>query len=109
MAAINSFPFFKRVNEAKISDVYRSHANTDASIEVKGDASAFNLEVQACIDIEDAENWVTLGVIDENSYDILNAISKPGIYSFSVMGKNVRVKINSVSGGDLTVTGKFLY
>lgn len=109
MAAVNGFPFFKNVEEAKISDVYKSHANTDASIEVKGSASAFNLEVQACIDIEQPENWITLAVIDESSYDILNAVSKPGIYSFSVMGKNVRVKINSISGGDLTVVGKFLY
>ena len=109
MAAINSFPFFKKESEAKISDVYRSHANTDATIEVKGSATAFNLEVQACIDIEEEENWITLGVIDENSYEILNVVAKAGIYTFNAMGKNVRVKINSISGGDITVVGKFLY
>ena len=109
MNAIEGFPFFEEETSAKVSDVFVSHVYTDASIEVKGDAS-FTIEVQGCIDRnkEREIEWTTLCVVDESNFDTLTSITKPGIYSFSAMGKGIRVEIKNISGGKVTVVGKFL-
>lgn len=108
MNVIQGFPFFKEVTSAGESDAFCSHCYTDGTIEFKGTATSFSAEIQACIDIESAENWVTLCVVDESNFNTLNTISAKGLYSFNAMGKSIRVKLNSISGGNLTVVGKFL-
>lgn len=108
MNVIQGFPFFKEVTQASTSASFNSHCYTDGSIEFKGSASSFSAEIQGCIDTESTENWITLCVVDESSFNTMNTISSKGIYSFGAMGKSIRVKINSISGGDLTVIGKFL-
>ena len=108
MSAINAFPFFRKVEEAGISDAFYSHAYTDATVEVKGTATSFEVEIQGCLDKEE-ENWITLCLVDESDYETLNKVTAAGLYSFSAMGKGIRVKINSISGGYLTIVGKFLY
>lgn len=48
-------------------------------------------------------------VTNESDFTTLNSMTNKGLYSFSLMGKNrIRVKVESVSGGYLTVTGKFV-
>ena len=108
MNAIQNFKFFDEAAAAGESNVFISHCYTDATIEIKGDATAFNVEVQACIDIETEPEWTTLCVVDESNFNTLTSLTAKGLYSFSAMGKSVRVKINSVSGGSLTIVGKFL-
>ena len=108
MSAIQVFAFFKEATVAGESEIFSSYRYTDGAIEVRGSATAFSLEIQGCLDIEGGPNWTTLCVVDESDFNTLNAITSTGIYSFSAMGKHIRVKINSISGGNLTVIGKFL-
>ena len=108
MNSIQGFPFFRGATEAGESDVFMSHVYTDGTIEIKGSATSFEVEIQACIDRETEENWITLSVVDESDFSIKNTIEEAGLYSFNAMGKAIRVKINSISGGDLTAVGKFL-
>ena len=108
MNVIENFVFFKKTEAPGESNAFTSHCYTDGTIEFKGSATAFNAEIQACIDREEALSWVTLCVVDESNFDTLTSLTAKGLYSFNAMGKSVRVKINSISGGDLTVVGKFL-
>ena len=108
MSAINNFVFFRDQSSAGESNVFWSHSYTDGTIEIKGSATSFDVEIQGCIDKESTENWITLAVVDENSLAIKTTIEDAGLYSFNAMGKGIRVKINSVSGGELTIVGKFL-
>ena len=108
MNAIQGFPFFKGATAAGESDAFVSHCYTDGTIEFKGSATSFSAEIQGCIDREGTPNWVTLKVVNESTFDLVTDVEAAGLYSFNAMGKAIRVKINSISGGDLTVTGKFL-
>lgn len=108
MNHIQGFSFFRDATAAGESPIFVSHVYTDATIEVKGDASEFEIEVQGCLDRESPESWTTLCMIDESDLKSKLNITANGIYSFSAMGKSVRVKINSISGGAVTVTGMFL-
>lgn len=108
MNIIQGVPFFKEVTTTGESDKFTSHCYTDGSIEFKGTATSFSAEIQGCIDTETTPNWITLCVVDESNFNTLTAISAKGIYSFNAMGKSIRVKLNSISGGNLTVVGKFL-
>lgn len=106
MNAIQNFLFFREAESAGDSAMFMSHCYTDGTIEFKGDAT-FSAEIQGCIDL-DNPNWITLCVVNEANFNTLNTISENGLYSFNAMGKGIRVKLNSVSGGKLTVVGKFL-
>lgn len=114
MSMFRSFPFFRGVRAAGESDEWFNPSCTDGTLEVKGEADegetlSFSLEVQGVVDTEDKENyqWTQICVINENDLSVVNEIDANGIYSFDALGKNIRVKINSISGGSLTVVGKF--
>lgn len=108
MNTIQVFPFFRGATAAGESDIFRSHCYTDATIEIKGTASSFSVSVEACLDTEETESWTTLCVVNEGDFSTLTDLTAKGLYSFSVMGKSIRIKINSISGGNLTIVGKFL-
>lgn len=108
MNAIQGFPFFKGTEVAGESDVFRNHCYTEGTIEFKGTATSFSAEIQGCLDTKDNPNWVTLGVVNLSDFSTATDIEANGLYSISVVGVSVRVKINSISGGNLTVTGMFL-
>ena len=108
MNAIQGFPFFKGATAAGESDVFRNHCYTEGTIEFKGTATSFSAEIQGCLDTIDDPNWVTLGVVNLSDFSTATDIEANGLYSISVVGVSVRVKINSISGGNLTVTGMFL-
>ena len=108
MNHIQDFAFFKDIEGIGESNIFKSFCYTDGTIEFKGDAESFEAEIQACIDMESEPNWVALSVLNESNLNMGNTISEKGLYSFNAMGKNIRVKINSISGGKLTVVGKFL-
>lgn len=108
MNHIQGFSFFRDATAAGESEVFVSHIYTDATIEVKGTATSLSLEIQGCIDRESTKSWTTLCVVDESDLSSKSTITGSGLYSFSAMGKAIRVKINSISGGNVTVTGMFL-
>ena len=91
---IQGVPFFKEETTAKICDTpFTSHCYTDGTIEFKGTATSFSAEIQACIDKNTTENWVTLCVVDESNFNTLTNITAKGLYSFNAMGKTIRVEI----------------
>lgn len=103
------FPFARQVSVAGESDIYNNVRYSEGVLEVKGTATSFSVEIQACIDVTDTIEWTTLMVIDESNLTTLGSITEKGLYAFSMAGKNkIKVKINSVSGGYLTITGKFI-
>lgn len=109
MSMFRSFLFFKDANAAGESAVFNNAKSTDGSIEVKGDATSFSLEIQGAVDTEDPNNikWTTMFAINETDLTTLSAIEAEGLYYINAAGKSIRVKINSISGGSLTVVGKF--
>lgn len=109
MSMFRSFLFFKDANAAGESAVFNNAVCTDGSIEVKGDATSFSLEVQGAVDTENpnAIEWTTMFAINETDLTTVSEIEAKGLYYINTVGKCVRVKINSVSGGSLTVVGKF--
>jgi len=106
---IRAFPFFKDATVAGESDKWLNTMCSAGSIEIKGTATSFSLEIQGAVDDEDPNNieWATLCVINANDLSTVNNITSKGIYSVDVSGKSIRVKINSISGGNLTIVGKF--
>lgn len=103
------FPFARQVTVAKDSDIYNNARYSEGVLEIKGTASSFSVEIQACIDVTDTIEWTTLMVVNESDFSTLEDITAKGLYAFSMAGKNrIKVKINSVSGGYLTITGKFI-
>lgn len=109
MSMFRSFLFFEDANAAGESAVFNNAACTDGSIEVKGDATSFSLEVQGAVDTKNpnAIEWTTLFAINETDLTTVTEIEAKGLYYINAVGKCVRVKINSISGGSLTVVGKF--
>ena len=104
-----SFSFFKGMDEPGVSNRFVNTMSADGSIEIKGTATAFSLEIQGAADDEDENNieWHTLCAINESDLSVVSEIDAKGIYSVDTLGKSIRVKINSISGGNLTVFGKF--
>lgn len=102
------FPFARQVTDAGESDIFNNSRYSEGVLEVKGTATSFSVEIQACVDVNDPE-WTTLMSISESDFSTLSEISQKGLYAFSMAGKNrVKIKINSISGGNLTITGKFI-
>ncbi len=108
MNVIENFVFFKDAESAGESKSFVSHCYTEGTIEVRGDATSFSVEVQGCLNREGEIQWTTLCVIDERNLALVTDITEKSLYSFYAMGKGIRVKINNISGGKLTVVGKFL-
>ena len=109
MSMFRPFVFFKDAVAAGESAVFNNAMWTDGSIEVKGDATSFSLEVQGAVDTEDpnAIEWTTMFAINETDLTTVSEIEEKGLYYINAIGKCVRVKINSISGGSLTIVGKF--
>lgn len=102
------FPFARQLESAGDSAIYNNSRYVDGVIEIKGTSTTFSVEVQACIDVNEEIEWTTLMVINENNQSKLTNITSKGLYAFSMKGKNrIKVKVNSVSGGYITITGKF--
>ena len=106
--AIRGFPFFKEVEAAGESEPFVNHCCSDGTIEFKGTATSFSAEIQGCVDREGEVQWTTLSVVNLSDFSTTSSITGKGIYSVSAMGVSIRIKINSISGGNLTVTGMFL-
>lgn len=107
MNIIENFLFLDEEEHATTSNIFACLHYTDGTIEVKGNAAGFSISVEGCLDQNNPE-WTELAVVDENSYEILSEITENGLYSFNAMGKMIRVKLNSISSGKVTVFGKFL-
>lgn len=103
------FPFARARSVTGYTDVFNNVRYSDGVLEVKGSATSFDLKVEACLDVNEPLQWTTLMVVDESSFATMDTISSKGLYAFSLGGKNrIRVNIQNISGGELTVTGKFL-
>ena len=76
------------------------------TLQVFGSASAVNLQVFGQVDSK-SEAWAVLSAINASTLDVGTSITQKGIYVLSVNGcARIKVQLNSVSGGEITVYGR---
>lgn len=88
------------------STVFNNQVYSDLTLEAKGDAACFPMEVLGCVDQEGEKVWTPLAVVDMSNYRIHANVQKEGIYAICVDGV-VGVKVSLTAPGNVTVTGKF--
>lgn len=88
------------------SSVFNNQVYADLTVEAKGDASCFPIEIHGCLDQEGEKEWTKLAIISMSDFKVTDSIPAAGIYAVGVEGV-VGVKAKLAAPGDVTVTGKF--
>ena len=92
---------------ATISSEFINNECDICSVQVTGTFSAVSLTVQGVTNTSGGE-WVDIASADLSNYDITNPITAKGIYEAGIEGiSKVRVKVTSVTGGNVSVFAKF--
>jgi hypothetical protein len=88
------------------SSVFNNQIYADLTLEAKGDAACFPLEVYGCVDQEGEKVWTKLAMISMTDFSVADNAPQEGIYAVGVGGV-VGVKVKLAAAGNVTVTGKF--
>lgn len=77
-------------------------------IQITGTFSSATVNVQGMVNV-DSNTWVNLAALNLTDFDIENTgITAKGLYEIGIEGVlRVRVNVSSVSGGNISVYGKF--
>lgn len=99
------------INAATTATASSYVANNECDIlglQVTGTFSSATVYVQGMVNI-DSNTWVNLAVMNLTDFDLKNAgITAAGIYEVGIEGVlRVRVNVSAVSGGNISVYGKF--
>jgi hypothetical protein len=109
LASAECFSFFKNATNTGESNIFGNTRYADGTIEVSGTATAFTLKIEACVDYNGAvPTWTTLASIKADDLSTVTSIITTGIYDFSCVGKLIRIDLTSVTGGYVTVFGRFV-
>lgn len=106
---LDIFKFFENASTSVISNELINKMQSDTLIcEVSGNSVGLSLEFQVNFNREDT-NWITVSVIKRDSYEIVSSVVENGIYDLNIVGiSSMRVKINGVTSGTVTVVGKIV-
>lgn len=105
MITHNNFYFLNEVNEVAESAVTHNTRGEVLTLQVEGEATTVGLQVMGCSDMASDEFHVLSGF--DTSYDLSDSITKKGIYTYGIDGiAKIKVKLNEVSGGSVSVFGK---
>ena len=103
------FVFFKEKTVVGDSNTFYNGRYKEGAIEIKGTATSFSVKVYAGIDSESTVQWTELMTINLSDFSNTDDLTSKGLYSIGCSGLPLlRVSIISVTGGNLTITGKFV-
>ena len=104
---INNNYFFKDVSTPEISSPINNVKSNLLILEVSGDATSFSVSVLGSIDLQN-ENYTQLNILNMSDYSLNSNINSIGIYEVDISAiQNVKLQINSISGGNISVLGIF--
>lgn len=108
MKTISNVLLIDAATSATVSS-YVANNNCDVlGIQVTGTFTSATVFVQGMVNI-DANTWVNLAALDLTEFDMENAgITAAGLYEVGIEGVlRVRINVTAVSGGNISVYGKF--
>ena len=77
------------------------------TVEVTGDATAFELICEGYMGADEEGAPTALGVINAADFSVGTSVTANGIYTINIFGcDGVRFRLASVSGGSVSVYGK---
>lgn len=108
MRAEQNFVFFKEATQAGTSNTLGNTNGDSLSLQVGGTFSSATLVVQGRADFEGS--FFTMSVLNVGTVGVSASITAPGIYSvIGIEGvQQIRVVIQSVSGGNVSVFGRLV-
>lgn len=96
---------------ATTSSDYTNNSADACALQIWGTASALKVQIQGMIDI-DADTWVDIASYDKSDLQVIDGttgMTSAGIFSVDVAGvQKVRVKVSTVTGGNVNVTAMFV-
>ena len=111
MQTLKSFTMFDNVGEPYTSDMFScisySQSGSDIVLEVGGNGSDFDIEIQGQCNVKDNLIWTSISLVNLNDFTTSVSITKNGIYAGSVNGlTRIRGEVKNINRGNLTVFGK---
>ena len=105
MVQVNNFYFLQNATSATETDVTHNASGETLTLQVDGDASAFSFQIKGCVDLMSDEFYQLSGL--DLDFNTSKTITKTGIYTFGVDGiSKLKLKLDSISGGSITVFAK---
>lgn len=102
----SNISFFEKATSAGTSEVYQNRKSDSITLQVHGTFTSASATVEARTDIN--APFTEIALIDLSNYGVISdgAITKAGRYAIGADGiRELRVVLNSVSGGDISVSG----
>ena len=105
MMNLNETIFIDKASSATISEVFDNYKGDSIALQASGTTSAFSAKLQGKADIN--ADWVDVAVINLKDLTVSSTISSTDIYQGSLSGiTQIRVNLESVSGGNVTIFGR---
>lgn len=111
MRELTNFVFFKSASAAAVSGKAVNCGADILSLQVSGTFTSLNMEVQGRVDVEDTtdSNFVPMYCLNVGTMEGAATITEKGVYEIPVEGqRQVRIEINSISGGTAQAFGRFI-
>ena len=108
MTTEKNFVFFTNATSAKESNELSNFQSDELWLQVSGDATGLNAEVQ--IQANNGDEFVPCAVIDVSNLSVCNSISKNGIYVCSISGAGkIKVEIKSIGSGSVNIFSRSMH
>ncbi len=105
MITHNNFYFLNEVSVVMESPITHNTRGEVLTLQVEGEATAVGIQVLGCSDMASDEFHILSGF--DTAYNLSDTITKKGIYIYGIDGvAKIKVKLNEVSGGSVSVFGK---
>lgn len=108
MTTVSNVLMINAATSAAVSSNYTNNNCDILGIQVTGTFSSATLYIQGMVNT-DSNTWVNLAALNLTDFDVENAgITSAGLYEYGIEGvMMVRANVSAVSGGNITVYGKF--
>lgn len=108
MASIENFAFLSEVTEATLSSELFNSRSDSLVIEVSGDATDIELNIECCVDMIESV-WDVVSVQDKTSLNIVTQINSNGIYEVNMSGiSKIRANLVGITSGTIKVFGRLI-
>jgi hypothetical protein len=107
MNVLQNFKFLDNATTTGESNIlYNANKGGLMALQIDGDATTFSLSVKGLVNNEEV-NLYDLAIIKTSDFTITNSITAKGIYNIIIDGvSEIKVVVNSVSGGGVNAFGK---
>jgi len=101
---LNGLYFFENTTSTGDSEIVGNTKGSILVLQVKCSGS-FSFSVQGCADLDNNE-FKSIAAIDMSDLSVVTSIESEGIFQADISGlRKVKLSVDSVSGGELTVYG----